>query len=141
MFGKLSNRHIPLNGILVSFCFLFIGVVLNYLVPAQVFIYVTSIATTGAIWTWGVIVLAQMKFRSSLTADEVAQLKYPAPFYPVSNWATLIFLVIVLIIMAFDADTRVALYVSPVWFGFLLVCYYAFGLHKSSVSSVSKDVS
>lgn len=141
MFGKLSNRHIPLNGILVSFCFLFIGVVLNYLVPAQVFIYVTSVATTGAIWTWGIIVLAQLKFRASLTADEVSQLKYPAPFYPVSNWATLVFLVFVLIIMAFDADTRVALYVSPVWFGFLLVCYYAFGLHKSADSSVSKDVS
>jgi AAT family amino acid transporter len=141
MFGKLSNRHIPLNGILVSFCFLFIGVVLNYLVPAQVFIYVTSVATTGAIWTWGIIVLAQLKFRASLTADEVTQLKYPAPFYPVSNWATLIFLVFVLIIMAFDEDTRVALYVSPIWFGFLLVCYYAFGLHKSSDSSVSKDVS
>lgn len=141
IFGKLSNRHIPLNGILVSFCFLFIGVVLNYLVPAQVFIYVTSVATTGAIWTWGIIVLAQLKFRAGLTADEVAQLKYPAPFYPVSNWATLIFLVFVLIIMAFDADTRVALYVSPIWFGFLLVCYYAFGLHKSSDSFVSKDAS
>lgn len=33
------------NGILVSVAFLLIGVVLNYLVPAQVFTNVTSVAT------------------------------------------------------------------------------------------------
>lgn len=141
IFGKLSKRHVPLNGILVSFCFLFIGVILNYFVPAEVFIYVTSVATTGALWVWGVIVLAQMKFRKSLTSEQVKQLKYPTFFYPVSNWATLIFLVFIVIIMAFDTSTRVALYVAPLWFGFLVACYYAFGLHKSSVPSVSKDVS
>jgi amino acid transporter, AAT family len=137
-FGKLSKRHVPFNGILVSFCFLFIGVILNYFVPAEVFIYVTSVATVGAIWVWGIIVLAQLKFRQGLTSEEVAQLKYPAVLYPISNWATLIFLVFVVIIMAFDAGTRVALYVGPVWFGFLLICYYGFGLHKSSKVIIEK---
>ncbi len=140
MFGKLSKRHVPLNGILVSFCFLFVGVILNYLVPARVFIYVTSVATTGAIWTWGIIVLSQLKFRQSLTPQQVAELKYPALLYPVSNWATLIFLVMVVVIMAFDPDTRVALYVSPVWFGLLLCCYYFWGLQKSSNRTDSRDV-
>jgi L-asparagine transporter-like permease len=140
-FGKLSNNHVPLNGILVSFCFLFIGVILNYLVPGEVFIYVTSVATTGALWVWGVIILAQMKFRETLTPEQVTELKFPTLFYPIGNWATLIFLVLVVIIMAFDAETRVALYVGPVWFGFLLACYYAFGLHKSSLPTANKDAS
>ena len=45
MFSKLNHQSVPINGILVSAAFLLIGVVLNYLVPAQVFIYVTSVAT------------------------------------------------------------------------------------------------
>lgn len=132
MFSRLSKRHIPLNGILVSFCFLFIGVILNYIVPAQVFVYVTSVATIGAIWIWGIIVYAQLKFRQELSPEEVKNLKYPALFYPVSNWATLLFLAFVVVIMAFDNDTRIALYIAPVWFGFLLLCYYGLGLNKVS---------
>lgn len=140
-FGKISKNHVPLNGILVSFCFLFIGVILNYLVPATVFIYVTSVGTIAALWVWAIIVLAQMKFRESLTAEEVAQLKYPALFYPYSNWATLIFLAFVVVIMAFDPATRIALYIGPVWFALLLVCYYAFGLNKPSKKDTSKVAS
>lgn len=131
-FGKLSGRYVPLNGILVSFCFLFIGVILNYFVPAEVFIYVTSVATIGAIWVWGVIIVAQMKFRESLAPEQVSHLKYPTLFYPYGNWATLLFLAFVVVVMGFDADTRVALYVGPVWFGFLVACYYIFGLNKTS---------
>lgn len=140
-FGKLSKNRVPLNGILVSFCFLFIGVVLNYFVPAEVFIYVTSVGTIAAIWVWGVIVLAQMKFRQSLTPAEVGQLKYPALFYPFSNWATLVFLVFVTGIMWFDPGTRVALYVGPVWFGLLLVCYYACGLHRTDADGCAVQAS
>jgi len=129
--GKLSKNHVPLNAIMVSFVFLFIGVILNYFVPAEVFIYVTSVGTIAAIWVWGVIVLAQLRFRQSLTPVQVAALKYPALLYPFSNWATLAFLAFVTIVMWFDPGTRVALYVGPVWFGLLLVCYYSFGLNKT----------
>ncbi len=45
VFGKLSRHGIPYVGILVSSAFLLVGVVLNYLVPAKVFIYITSVVT------------------------------------------------------------------------------------------------
>jgi len=130
MFSKLNSRSVPTNGILVSAVFLLIGVILNYLVPAQVFVYVTSVATFGALWIWGVILLIQMKFRESLTAEQITQVKYPMPHSPVSNWISLIFLILVLVVMFFDADTRVALYIAPIWFGFITASYYGFGLHK-----------
>jgi AAT family amino acid transporter len=55
---------------------LLLGVLLNYLVPEKVFVWVTSIATFGAIWTWVMILLAQLKFRKGLSASERAGLKY-----------------------------------------------------------------
>ena len=55
---------------------LLFGVLLNYLVPAKVFVWVTSIATFGAIWTWTVILLSQMKFRKSLSGTERDRLAF-----------------------------------------------------------------
>lgn len=130
VFGRVSKHGVPANGILVSSLFLLIGVVLNYLVPAKVFIYITSVATIGALFVWAIILIVQMKYRSTLSPEEVAGLKYPMPLYPVSNYLALAFLAGVAVLMAFDAGTRVALYVGPVWFGLLLASYYAFGLHN-----------
>lgn len=131
MFAKLSSRQVPSNGILVSAVFLLIGVVLNYFVPAKVFTYVTSVATFGAIWVWAVILIVQMKFREKLSPAEVAQLKYAMPHYPTANWVSLAFLALVVVIMFFDADTRVALYIAPIWFGLIIGSYYALGMNKT----------
>ncbi|MBP2627420.1 MAG: amino acid permease-associated region [Firmicutes bacterium] len=133
IFSKLNDRSVPTNGILVSSVFLLIGVILNYLVPAQVFTYVTSVATFGALWIWGVILMIQLKYREGLTAEEIKEIKYPMPHSPVSNWVSLLFLVFVVVVMYFDADTRVALYIAPIWFGLITASYYGFGLHKDDV--------
>jgi amino acid transporter, AAT family len=50
---------------------------------------------------------------------------YRMPGYPVANWAVIIFLLIVAAMFSLDADTRVALYVAPIWFGLLGVGYYS----------------
>jgi AAT family amino acid transporter/D-serine/D-alanine/glycine transporter len=52
------------------------------------------------------------------------------PGWPVANWFVIVFLLIVAAMFSLDADTRVALYVAPFWFGLLAVGYYA-GLKKS----------
>ena len=133
MFNKLNDRSVPTNGILVSAGFLLIGVVLNYLVPAQVFVYVTSVATFGALWIWGVILMIQLKYRESLTAEEVLHIKYPMPHSPVSNWVSMLFLAFVVVVMFLKEDTRIALYIAPIWFGLLVASYYGLGMHKDDV--------
>lgn len=130
MFEKLNDSQVPTKGILVSAVFLLIGVVLNYFVPAQVFTYVTSVATFGALWIWGVILMIQLKYRESLTAEQIAQIKYPMPHSPISNWVSMLFLVFVVVVMFFNEDTRVALYIAPMWFGLIIASYYGLGMHK-----------
>lgn len=133
VFRNLNSRQVPVKGILVSSGFLLIGVILNYLVPAQVFVYVTSVATFGALWIWAIILLIQMKYRAGLTVEQIAQIKYPMPFSPISNWISLLFLAFVVIAMFFNADTRIALYIAPIWFGLLVVSYYGLGMHKNNI--------
>ena len=45
------------------------------------------------------------------------------PFYPISNYLILAFLAFVIVILAFAEDTRVALFVTPVWFVMLILIY------------------
>ena len=136
MLSKLSDQSVPKNGILVSAAFLLIGVILNYLVPAQVFTYVTSVATFGALWIWGVILMIQLKYRESLTAEQFVKIKYPMPHSPVSNWVSMLFLALVVVVMFFNEGTRIALYIAPVWFGLLIASYYGFGMHKGDAGVI-----
>ena len=57
-FAKTSAGGVPRKAVLVSVTVLLFGVLLNYLVPEKVFVWVTSISTFGAIWTWAVILLS-----------------------------------------------------------------------------------
>ncbi|MEM7998966.1 amino acid permease, partial [Morganella morganii] len=54
-FGKASRSGVPRRALILSILALLLGVLLNYLVPEKVFVWVTSIATFGAIWTWAMI--------------------------------------------------------------------------------------
>jgi len=130
-FANTSKSGIPARAVQLSLVALLIGVLLNYLVPEKVFVWVTSIATFSAIWTWAVILLAQMKFRRSLSAAEQSALAFRMPLYPYGSWLALAFLALVIGVMAYFPDTRIALIIGPAWLVLLTVLYRAFGLARS----------
>jgi AAT family amino acid transporter len=129
-FGKIAKTGVPSKAILVSAAALLVGVALNYLVPEKVFVWVTSISTFGAIWTWGVILVSQMKFRKGLSEEEKKALKFKMPFFPYGNYIALAILIFVVGIMAYFPDTRIALIVGPCWLALLTAIYYGKGFHK-----------
>jgi AAT family amino acid transporter len=137
--GQLSKRGVPATAIIVSALALLVGVVLNYLVPEKVFTWVTSIATFGAVWTWAVILISQLRFRKTLSRTERDQLAYKMPWAPYSSYLSLAFLALVIILMAFSPDTRIALVVGPIWYAILIGVYYGKGLHKKSRLHVVHD--
>lgn len=124
-FASTTSRGVPVLAIVVSIIALLLGVVLNYLVPEKVFTWVTAISTFGAIWTWGIILLTQMKFRATLSELENRNLTFRMPLWPYGSWLALAFLVLVIGLMAYFPDTRIALIVGPAWLGLLAVLYYA----------------
>lgn len=133
-FAVTSRSGIPYRAILVSLVALLFGVLLNYLVPAKVFVWVTSAATFGAIWTWGIVLITQMRYRRSLSDAQRSQLVFRMPFFPYASYLALAFLLLVVGLMAYFPDTRVALVVGPLWLVSLTVLYYAFGLSRKSVA-------
>jgi AAT family amino acid transporter/D-serine/D-alanine/glycine transporter len=123
VFGKVNKNHVPANAVTLSVACMLVGVALNYLVPEQVFTYVTSVATVGAVWTWGIIVLAHLKYRQAVRQGLARPVPFRMPGAPYANWFVLVFLLLATVCLAFDAGTRVALYVAPIWFALLIAGY------------------
>jgi AAT family amino acid transporter/D-serine/D-alanine/glycine transporter len=122
-FAALSGRNVPAAGIHVSAAIMLVGVFLNYSVPKHVFIWVTSVSLIGTLWTWGIIMVAHLGYRRAVRDGRVAAASFRMPGAPVVNWLVVAFLLFVTAMLWLQPDTRVALYVAPVWFGLLGVGY------------------
>ncbi|MFE4243036.1 amino acid permease [Peribacillus butanolivorans] len=121
-FAKLNARKVPSNALAFSTVVILTSVVLNYLMPEGVFTLITSISTVCFIFIWGITVISHLKYRK--TRPDLAKMnKFKLPFYPISNYLILAFLAFVLVVLALAEDTRVALFVTPVWFISLIAIY------------------
>nr|WGD71133.1 amino acid permease [Bacillus subtilis]WGD92819.1 amino acid permease [Bacillus subtilis] len=120
--AKLTQRKVPRNALFFSAIVILIGVTLNYIMPEGVFTLITSISTVCFIYIWGITVICHMKYRK--TRPELAKTnKFKLPLYPFTNYLILAFLAFVLVVLALAQDTRVSLFVTPVWFILLIVIY------------------
>ncbi len=122
-FGAINRRHLPAVAITVSATLMLVGVVLNYLVPDQVFIWVTSVALIGTLWTWAIIVLAHLGYKKAVHEGRAHGVSFKMPGAPLANWLVVGFLIVVAVLLSIDPGTRVALYVAPIWFGLLGAAY------------------
>jgi amino acid transporter, AAT family len=122
-FGKISRRNIPAVAVTASATAMLAGVALNYIVPERVFVYVTSISLVGSLWTWALIVIAHLGYRTTVATGGARPIAYRMPGSPYTNWFVVAFLVLVVILLSLDEGTRVALYVAPVWFTILGIGY------------------
>jgi amino acid transporter, AAT family len=139
--GKVSTSGVPGLAIIASAVVLLIGVALNYFLPAKVFTMVTSVGTFTAIWTWGIILISQLRHRKRMTREQQNSLTHKLPLYPLSSYLSLAFLVLVLVVMAINPDQRIAIIVGPIFILMLVGIYYMRGFHKRTVVDAKKKVS
>mgnify|MGYP006350100961 FL=1 len=125
--GRTSSRHVPARGILLSGAGMILAVGINAVVPDQAFVYITSVATIGGIWCWGVILASHLVYRRRVAQGLVPASSFRLPMATPLTVATLVFLAFVTGLLALDADQRVALYALPLWALILVGGYLAFG--------------
>ena len=113
-FEKLSQRGVPVNGILVSSGITLLAAVLNYLLPDEVFMYMMAIVTGAVVISWAMIILTHLKFRTHCEATGIVP-KFKSLFYPFTDYLCLTFLAGILVIMALMDDMRPAVIVMPIW--------------------------
>ena len=65
-FRQLTSHRVPGNALVFSTIVIFISVILNYVMPSEVFTLVSSIATTCFLFIWGILVYTHLKYRKSM---------------------------------------------------------------------------
>ena len=111
---NLSQRGVPVVGILISSGVTLLAVLLNYLFPGRVFMLFLSIAMASVIISWGTIIITHLKFRR-LYVQEGRRARFCAPLFPVANYICLAFLVMMYLLMTQIPDMQFAVAVLPVW--------------------------
>lgn len=102
---------------------LLVGVILNYLIPENVFIIIASIATFATVWVWLMILLSQVAMRRKLSAAEIKALDFPVIGWPIAPAFAIIFMLFILAMMGYFPDSRPAIYVGAGWLILLWIAY------------------
>jgi len=123
-FEQLSKQGVPWMTVVVMGAALLGGVVLNYLIPENVFLLIASIATFATVWVWLMILFTQVAMRRSMTKAQVAELKFPVPFWPYAPAAAIVFMLFVFGVLGYFPDTQAALMVGAVWIVLLIIAYW-----------------
>ncbi|MDH4580513.1 amino acid permease [Pseudomonas sp. BN415] len=123
-FGRLSRHGVPWMTVVVIAVALLLGVLLNYLMPDELFLTFASLVTFAGVWVWLMILLSQVAMRRSLGATEVGKLHFRVPFWPYGQYFAIAFMVFIFVVLGFFPETRVALYVGPAWLVLLSLAYW-----------------
>ncbi|CAI8761238.1 MULTISPECIES: amino acid permease [Pseudomonas] len=125
-FAQLSRFGVPWMTVVVMAVALLLGVVLNYLAPDNLFLILAAVVTFSIVWVWLMILLSQIVMRRGMSADEVARLHFPVPFWPVGPACAVVFMLFIFGVLAWFPDTRMALYVGIGWLALLSLGYWLF---------------
>ncbi|HEN3477113.1 TPA: amino acid permease [Yersinia enterocolitica] len=138
-FSRLTRNGVPWMTILVMAIALLLGVVLNYLIPKNVFLIIASIATFATVWVWLMILISQVAMRRSMSKENVARLAFPVPFWPVAPMLTIVFMAFIIAVLGYFPDTRIAMYVGLAWVILMTLAWWVW-VRKTPVHVIAKQV-
>ncbi|MTD15678.1 amino acid permease [Nakamurella sp. YIM 132087] len=101
--GKMSRNGVPFGGILLTGCITLLGVGLNALNPGEAFEIVLNMSALGIIASWATIVVCQLQLYRWWQKGILHRPAFRMPGAPWTGYATLAFLLLVLVLMGFDA--------------------------------------
>ena len=136
---SLTSHKIPANATIFSAAVLLIAVVLNYIMPEGVFVLITSVSTFCFIFIWAIIVICHIRYHKA-NPELAAKSKFKMPFYPIANYIILAFFAFVIVTLALNNETRVALFVTPVWFIMLWGIYKILKSKAKNEEDVKTDL-
>jgi len=136
--ARVSPRGVPANSLLLTLACLLVGVAMNYVAPPKLFVYIYSASVLPGMVPWFVLLISQIKFRQ-VKAEEMKTHPFKAPFSPYSNYLTIAFLILVLVGMWFNSDTRLSLIVGAAFIALVAASYYVFGLKEKQALKAAEQ--
>ena len=124
-FAKLSKRKVPQNALMFSCVWMVLALVMLYAGDSVMgaFVVVTSLGSVIIIATWSMIMFTYIVFtRRRPHLHEASKFKMPgSKFMP---YVVLTFFALMIVALSMDAETRLGLYVAPLWFIGLAIAWH-----------------
>lgn len=118
--GVMNKRQVPAGAILLTVSCYLLGIVLNYLVPAEAFNIILNFSALGILATWAFVILAHLGYLRSVKRGHTERASFQLPWSPVSNYVTLVFLLCVYGLLWFDGTAGKATVLAVIPLGLLL---------------------
>ncbi|MDN0198643.1 amino acid permease [Streptomyces sp. S.PNR 29] len=136
----MSRSQVPYGGILLTCAVCVLGVGLNYLVPSQAFEIVLNVASLGVISTWVIIMICHLVFVRRARAGQVTRPHFRLPGSPVTEIATIVFLLACLGMMWNDPEVgRSTLLLIPLIAAMLVAGW--FGIRRRVARTADQELS
>ncbi|MCT3383013.1 amino acid permease [Lactobacillus johnsonii] len=116
-FGHISKRIVPNHAILGISGGILIGFIINMIAATinkstqDLFVVVFSSSVLPGMIPWFVILLAELKFRRN-NQDLLVDHPFKLPLYPISNYFAFLMLIVIVIFMLINPETRVSVLVG-----------------------------
>ncbi|MHA6799563.1 amino acid permease [Bounagaea algeriensis] len=136
---RVSRNGVPWMTTVIMTAALLVGVVLNYLAPERVFTIIASLATFATVWVWLMILLSHFAARRRMSSQQRARLHFPVPLWPYGQVLTTIFIIAVIVVLAFYAETRIALVTGVVWLVLLTSTYLLRFRNRHGTAATAPD--
>ena len=132
---KTNSNGVPYLSMLVSSITLLIAALLNFIFPAAIklFIYVTTLSTVLFLVVWGMIIVSYIAYVKK-NPEQHQSSAFKLWGGKIIAYIVLSFFIFIFILLFFSKDTRVAIFISPLWFMFLFFYYKKYKNNAESLA-------
>jgi AAT family amino acid transporter len=121
----LDRRKIPYLSVTLSGAVLMFGVVCNYFLPDKIFGYLLSAIAWIVLWVWTCIMLCHFNYWKTHSDGSNLKGTFRLPGAPYTNWAVILVIGVIAVLIAANATTRITFYAIMSWLVILVAAYYA----------------
>lgn len=135
IFTKVMKNGVPFYTVLAVSIGIFIGVILNIVLPMiiegseSIFVYVYSASILPGMVPWFMILISHIQFRRKYP-EKIENHPFKMPGAPFTNYLTIAFLLLVLVGMIINVETRVSVIIGFIFLGFMSAFFFMRGYHK-----------
>ena len=137
---KTNSNGVPYLSMLVSSITLLIAALLNFIFPdaIKLFIYVTTLSTVLFLVVWGMIIVSYIAYVKKNTEQHQSS-AFKLWGGKIIAYIVLSFFIFIFILLFFSKDTRVAIFISPLWFIFLFFYYKKYKNNAESLADRQRN--
>ncbi|WP_445614034.1 GABA permease [Geobacillus sp. YF-1] len=125
-FLRLNKNGVPVRAVIASTLFGYIAVIMNYVSPDKVFLFLVNSSGAIALLVYLAIAVSQLRLRKKLERETNAALKIKMWLFPYLTYFTILVLLVILVSMLFIESMASQLLLTLLITVVVIVCYFVF---------------